>query len=622
MDYQQGAQRPIETTTPSDTSEPDEPCDGLDNDGDGLVDERHSDADGDGIADCIDEGCEVELLAAEEVSESPACEVALTPPADPWAIELLWETGADGESCIGGSVVADIDDDGISDLLCPGHQQLIVHSGDDGHILWTNGEFDTYAPLAVADLDGDKALEIVGRSPYDEILRVNADGVLQWRSGSLETVTTSSSSSNYQARRSIEIADLLGDGRLDVVINQAILSAEDGSLAATMDSEIRMGDNSLVVEDIDLDGQQEIVVRGNAFGSLGTLEWSVPESDNRYSANTPLAVQADDDDKAEIAFVAGSTFRVVEDDGSPLVEVALPAERETHCTACAGDIDGDGEMEVLISDHTTLRALDLRGNELWAADINDPTSFVGCTVFDFDLDGAKEVLLSDEQNFFIFDGSSGVVLYQDARGAGTVGEFPLVVDLDSDDSVEIVVLNAGGSVRVYSNINRDWPPGSPIWPSATWSGTSLFLDGSVPRTPEAPWLSTEVWRGQPEHIIPGMDLRPEIMDWCVSSCDEEAGQVLLALRVVNLGPQEVQRGVSVAVYSLAAAGARQLLGTVEYTEFIDNGTASAAHQVALTVEQARAGVVFVAGDVGRQVLVVEDCDPSNNELEWRLADCD
>ncbi len=119
-----------------------------------------------------------------------------------------------------------------------------------------------------------------------------------------------------------------------------------------------------------------------------------------------------------------------------------------------------------------------------------------------------------------------------------------------------------------------------------------------------------------------MDLRPEITDWCVSCCEEAQGQVLLALRLVNLGPQEAQRGVSIAVYGLDDKGRQTLLGTAEFTEFIDNGTASAAQQVALSVEQARKGVVLVAGDEGKGALAVEDCDPSNNELEWRLADCD
>ena len=612
MDYQQGAQGIIDPSTPSDTSEPDEPCDGLDNDGDGLVDERYNDADGDGIADCIDDSCMVELTTAEEVSESPACEPSLTPPADPWAIELLWETRGYGGDC----VVADLDDDGISELLCSRIDGMRVYSGDDGQLLWDSAEFGSYSPLAVADLDGDGVPEIVGISPNGKIIRIDADGAVKWRSALPEGTYWASGGIDY----SIKVADLLGDGRPEVIVNWAVISAEDGSLVATMDHEIRAGDNSLAVGDLDLDGRQEIVVRGNAFDAVGNLQWSVLESSDS-NPNTPLLIQADDDDEAEVAFVSADSFRVVEADGSPLVEVGLDADRETHGASCAGDIDGDGEMEVLISDHTQLRALDLRGNERWAANIDDASNWVGCSVFDFDLDGAKEVLQSDEHHFFIFDGRSGAVLFQDARDSSTVGEFPLVADLDQDGSVEIVV-NGDGRLRVYGNINRDWPPGSPIWPSDTWSGTSLFLDGSVPRSPEAPWLTAKVRRGQPEYIIPGMDLRPEITDWCVSSCDEEAGQVLVALRLVNLGPQEVQRGASVAVYGLDEEGERQLLGTADFTEFIDNGTASAAQQLALTVEQARAGVVLVAGDEGQQALAVEDCDPSNNELEWRLAECD
>ena len=620
IDYQPDVQQTLEPATPADTSEPDEPCDGLDNDGDGQVDERHHDADGDGVADCIDEGCEVELSTAENVLESPACEVALTPPADPWAIELLWETPWQNTGCVIGSVVVDVNEDGYSDLLCPNFNRLFVYSGDDGHILWASEEFESFSPLAVADLDGDGALEIVGISPLGEVVCLDGEGAVKWRSAIVDERR------GFTYLHSLEIADLLGDGTPEVVVNQAVLSALDGSLVSTMENEVYGGDNSIVVGDLDQDSVQEIVVRGRAFDAFGMLEWSVPESEYGYGPNTPVAIQADEDDEAEIALVALDRFRVVEADGRALVEIELPAERDTRCVACAGDVDGDGEMEVLISDETKLRAMDLHGNEEWAADIDDDSSYVGCTVFDFDLDGAKEVLLSDENDFFIFDGRSGAVLFQDERMSATLGDIPLVVDLDGDGSVEIVVLIYGAYdgrfIRVFGNVNRDWPPGSRIWPSATWSGTSLFLDGSVPRTPEAPWLTTKVWRGQPEFMIAGMDLRPEIMDWCVSSCDEEAGQVLLALRVVNLGPKEVQRGVSVAVYSLAAAGARQLLGTVEYPEFIDNGTASAAQQIALTVEQARAGVLLVAGDEGQRALAVEDCDPSNNELEWRLADCD
>ncbi len=624
MDYQHDAQQePSVRVAPGDTSEPDEPCDGLDNDGDGRTDERHPDVDGDGVADCVDQSCAVDLSETEEITERSACQVTLSPPADPWSVELLWETPPEDDGCTVGSVVVDIDGDGISDLLCPSYHELVVYAGDDGRVLWTYGELQRFSPLAVADVGGDGAWEIFAISQQGEILCLSPGGEVQWRSVIVADMLSE------RCPHAIEIADLLADGRPEVVVDQAILSAADGALLAPLENTVREADFSLMVADADRDEEQEVVVRGRAFSALGLLEWSVAESEltqNLYFV--PLAVQADKDDEAEIAFVAVDSFRVVEADGSPLVAAALPVEDNLGALACAGDIDGDGWMEVLIADETKLRALDLDGNEEWTAEIDDTNTdgAVGCTVFDFDLDGAKEVLLADQDHFFIFDGRSGAVLFRDTHLSATVGDVPLVADLDGDGSVEIVVLNFGGyensTTRVYSNTNRDWPPGAPIWPSATWSGTSLFLDGSVPRTPEAPWLTTQVWRGQPESFIRGMDLRPEITDWCVSCCEEAQGQVLLALRLVNLGPQEAQRGVSVAAYGLDEKGQRTLLGTAEFSEFIDNGTASAAQQVALSVEQARNGVVFVAGDQGEGTLAIEDCDPSNNELEWRLADCD
>jgi len=290
----------------------------------------------------------------------------------------------------------------------------------------------------------------------------------------------------------IEIADLLADGQPEVVVDQAILSAADGALLATLENGVQGSDFSLVVADVDRDEEQEIIVRGRAFNALGLQEWSVSESEVLHSLNTPLAVQADGDDEAEIAFVAADSFRVVEADGSPLIESELPVEDNKGSLACAGDIDGDGEMEVLISDKMKLRAFDLGGREEWTAEVDEAWtySYIGCTVFDFDLDGAREVLLADEQDFFIFDGRSGAVLFRDTHLSATAGDVPLVADLDGDGSVEIVVLNWGGyensTTRVYSNTNRDWPPGAPLWPSATWSGTSLFLDGSVPARPRRP----------------------------------------------------------------------------------------------------------------------------------------
>lgn len=286
-------------------------------------------------------------------------------------------------------------------------------------------------------------------------------------------------------------------------------------------------------------------------------------------------------------------------------------------------------MEVVIPGNRTVTAFEPGGTVLWSVPIYDPSSYVGCSVFDLDSDGADDVLIGDEQYFYILDGRTGAVRFRDdARSSATAGDTPMVADLDGDGSVEIIVPSACGScdhdvaIRVYSNINRDWPPGSPIWPSATWSGTSMFVDGSIPRTPEPSWLTTKVWRGQPETMITGWDLRPEIRDSCASSCDPEVGRVTLALRLANLGPQELQRGAPVAVYGLGQDGTPSLLEVRWFHEFIDNGWASATVELELGLEQAMRGIVVKAGDDGSGVEVTEDCDQRNNVVSWRLDACD
>ena len=98
--------------------------------------------------------------------------------------------------------------------------------------------------------------------------------------------------------------------------------------------------------------------------------------------------------------------------------------------------------------------------------------------------------------------------------------------------------------------------------------------------------------------------------------------MLLALRLANLGPQEVQRGAPVAVYGLDEDGTRTLLELRWFHEFIDNGWASATVELELTVEQAVRGIVLVAGDDGSGAVVMEDCDLRNNEVYWRLDACD
>ena len=96
---------------------------------------------------------------------------------------------------------------------------------------------------------------------------------------------------------------------------------------------------------------------------------------------------------------------------------------------------------------------------------------VGCSAFDFNGDGANEIVQNDETTFRIFDGTSGTVLYNVNVGSGTLYEIPVIVDVDNDSQAEIVVAandysyfdygHAG--VVVFGDIDKTWPNTAKIW---------------------------------------------------------------------------------------------------------------------------------------------------------------
>ena len=100
----------------------------------------------------------------------------------------------------------------------------------------------------------------------------------------------------------------------------------------------------------------------------------------------------------------------------------------------------------------------------------------GSSVFDFEGDGAAEVVYADEETLWILDGATGQVeLAWDEHDSGTRFEYPTIVDIDKDGSAEILlpevetrctgsvsleVMIARGHQRATSGINTLIP--SPI----------------------------------------------------------------------------------------------------------------------------------------------------------------
>lgn len=605
-----------------------ERCDGVDNNGNGRIDEGYGDVDGDGVADCVDAECALVPHESVAILDLSACVGGGPRSVDPWNIEGAWDFS---DLAIEQTRVADLDGDGASEVIGvepyfgPG-QGLVVLSGVDGSVEWRADAIAAGSGFAIADLDVDGSLDIVGYSGDGALTAVDASGNTKWTSP-LFGPTRGISFTHMD----VQVADVDADGLPEVIVDHGIVRGLDGTAVAvldTSDDNVYLNARELAVADLDGDNIVDIVNWWRRYQADGTLVWDVtPEAPSREMA-APLLLQADSDPDAEVFWIGETDLLLVDADGSELYSSTPSASDYAMGFGCAGDIDGDGAMEVIFSDLGHVRARRPHGEELWAIPIEDSTyGSVGCTTFDFDLDGRKEVVAWDMYHLWILDGTTGIARFQDDTWwSGTTTESPIIADLDGDGSVEILAIAPQGpgwdypTYRVYRNVNRDWPPGTNMWPSSNWSGTSLNADGSVPRTADKPWLTTKVWRGQPEFRLTGRDLAAGLGDTCVASC-ETGGLVRVAVHVDNLGPEEVTGVTPLAVYAVASDGTRSLVTVMTLTEWIDNGWSSADVEVDLTAEQARNGVVFVAGDDGSGAVPADDCDPSNNALAWALTEC-
>ena len=72
----------------------------------------------------------------------------------------------------------------------------------------------------------------------------------------------------------------------------------------------------------------------------------------------------------------------------------------------------------------------------WSSPTQDGSSNrTGSSVFDFQGDGAAEVVYGDECYFRVYEGETGDVVYEIEMSTATIHEYPLVADVDGDGKV-------------------------------------------------------------------------------------------------------------------------------------------------------------------------------------------
>lgn len=264
-----------------------------------------------------------------------------------WWRQLNGPNGQRITGVFGTPAVTDLNGDGVLDVVVSSWDHYVyafstAGNSGAGSILpgWPQHLFDTsWSSPAVGDVDGDGSPDVVvggdcdgiagqpcAGSPGGFVWAFRRDGSLIWRHKVDGQVVWSSPA----------LADLNGDGRLDVVVGTGLnFGGSAGSFV-------------LAVE-----------------GRSGARMWTAPTI-GRVMAS-PAVGDVDGDGSPEAVVLSeGGQLRALRADGSVLWTTCVdyttrcPAGHQTHGQAVLADVDADGQVEAVVMAEHHLRVVDAR----------------------------------------------------------------------------------------------------------------------------------------------------------------------------------------------------------------------------------------------------------------------
>jgi hypothetical protein len=353
------------------------------------------------------------------------------------------------------------------------------------------------------------------------------------------------------------LADLEGDGEVEVVLGPYIFRGPTGALRAKggMDSGrflayAEIGFHS-IISDLDNDGTQEIIAGRSVYDATGTL---ICQGDGPQDGFT-AAADLDMDGMGEFVVVGNQTATLYDTDCSIISMWALQGGG-TGGPPTIADYDGDGLPEIGLVDASTYSVYEIDGSVRWSTPVFDMSSHAtGSVVFDFEGDGYPEVVYADELNLWVFDGRSGAVRLRDqSHNSRTLHEYPTIADLDGDGSAEIVVVNGGShynststGIFVVGSQTSNWQAGRQVWNQHAYSITNINDDLTIPSPAIPNWPTYNNFRSGDLNPVSASGF-PDAIAFA-EACELECylDRIVVHIKVANQGTSALRNGIPVEV---------------------------------------------------------------------------
>ncbi|MCV9385425.1 gliding motility-associated C-terminal domain-containing protein [Reichenbachiella ulvae] len=484
--------------------------DGIDNDNDGFIDCYDGDCSGD--AQCLEFYFGNAINCESEATSNPTFDV-----------RLQW--GSDDETAFNTAnpAVGDIDGDGTPEVVVTNRENntLTILDGATGSTQEgpRNVGFDIAHTVAIANLRDDDCGEI--------FVRGFKNGNLAMYDCELNQMWATTSNTGDKVGL-ISLADFDGDGVVELLHGNEIRNAHTGAviIAGTGDFRTEVPHGTVAIDALP-DGActncqgLEIVAGGKIYSvniatATRTLERDINDilpADGQYAIkyndwnfNSSSVTDYNLDGNVDVIFsggqfVSGNLWTTVffwDVTNNGVLTYNLP-ENHDHATGRINiaDIDGDGSLNCTFNSKQRIYALDENMQEFWIKDVNEGTSgFSGSTVFDFDGDGAHEIVYRGEDYIHIIDGSSKTSLKTISCTSQTFEEYPLVADVDGDGQTEICVACSTdnntpvspyengkyGQIRVYESNGENWQPSRAVWNQHAYFNVNVNDDLTIPIT--------------------------------------------------------------------------------------------------------------------------------------------
>jgi len=399
----------------------------------------------------------------------------------PMVADLPNDSGASAEIVFASMALADADAN--ASVTTPGVIRII--SGQTCELKETieasAGIIRAASPLALADLNGDGTIEIVGRKDKGGMIAFSWDGTKyakMWESAGAIV---------NQPWDGPAIHDLNDDGVPEVLLSGQVVNGLTGVEITNFAVSQGFNGYQAVAGDFNGDGKVDLATsfgaevtylsflnnmwvdqafQGTRWKNFGT-HFAVADF------GTPGATAADfDPTKLDgIAEVVGTNAEAAPGKvsiytltGQEVMSVVTTPEPgvpgvtyEGGGPPTIGDFDHDGFPEVGIAGATRFRIFDFdcknggAGCEgpfvRWSQRSQDASSRqTTASLFDFDGDGQAEAVYADECFLRVYDGKTGEVLFSSYRTSSTWLENAVIADVDKDDNTEIVVNSASAVI--------------------------------------------------------------------------------------------------------------------------------------------------------------------------------